>query len=148
MPQFEVAMFFSQIFWMLISFGFLYLVVEFLIYPLVEETLTERDRTINDNLTVAETTNNMADKLVRTYNDAILSAERQKTETVNAGHKKILKEASAAELKKDEAFQKKVIALEAELQAKSQDIHEKAEMITTQIAADLKNKIHHKGASA
>lgn len=48
MPQFEVSTFSSQIFWLVLVFGFLYLLVSRVIAPKAENILTSRNRIIDD----------------------------------------------------------------------------------------------------
>ena len=46
MPQFETAFYGAQIFWLIISFGFLYLMMSQLICPMIEEVMAERDKKV------------------------------------------------------------------------------------------------------
>ena len=46
MPQFDVAFFPSQIFWLIVSFIFLYLMTSHLILPMLHDIFQERDDAI------------------------------------------------------------------------------------------------------
>lgn len=57
MPQFELVSYLSQAFWMLVSFGFLYLLVDYVLFPMIEDVMDERKRVIAENLAAAEKAN-------------------------------------------------------------------------------------------
>lgn len=54
MPQFDTAFWFSQIFWLLISFGGLYLGVTFIVFPLFDKIFSKRAEQIDKPLEKAE----------------------------------------------------------------------------------------------
>lgn len=54
MPQFETTFLVSQIFWLLISFGCLYLGVRWLIFPLYDKIFDARERLIKKPVEEAE----------------------------------------------------------------------------------------------
>ena len=54
MPQFDVSLFSSQIFWLALVFGSLYLLVSFFIAPKAESILSSRDKHLGSNVRSAE----------------------------------------------------------------------------------------------
>lgn len=54
LPQFEVATFSSQIFWLIIVFAFLYIIVSKIIAPKAESILTARNRCLAENIAISE----------------------------------------------------------------------------------------------
>lgn len=54
MPQFDVSTFTSQLFWLVLVFGFLYVIVSRVIAPKAESILTHRNKYIEENITASE----------------------------------------------------------------------------------------------
>lgn len=54
MPQFDINFYYSQIFWLVVIFGCLYLLVHYFITPVAEKLLNSRQNFIDDNITNAE----------------------------------------------------------------------------------------------
>ncbi len=54
MPQFDVSSFSSQLFWLVIVFGFLYFLISKFIAPKAESILTHRNRFLEENVNDAE----------------------------------------------------------------------------------------------
>lgn len=63
MPQFDVSHFSSQLFWLVLAFGFLYIVVLKFIAPKAETILTSRNRYLEDNIIDSERYNEQARSL-------------------------------------------------------------------------------------
>ena len=54
MPQLDPSTFGSQLFWLLVCFGALYLVLSFIVIPRIDKTLAARAETLEGNLAEAE----------------------------------------------------------------------------------------------
>ena len=54
MPQFDVSSFSSQLFWLVIVFGFLYFLISKFIAPKAESILTQRNSFLEENINYAE----------------------------------------------------------------------------------------------
>jgi F-type H+-transporting ATPase subunit b len=54
MPQFDINFYYSQIFWLVVIFGCLYLLVYYFITPVAENLLNTRQNFIDDNISNAE----------------------------------------------------------------------------------------------
>jgi len=53
MPQFDVSSFSSQLFWLVVVFGFLYVIVSKVIAPKAETILASRNRYVEENISVS-----------------------------------------------------------------------------------------------
>lgn len=71
MPQFDIATYYSQIFWLIITFGLLYIFVYKFITPKAEEIFNNRQTNIQDNITQADTLTLEAEKLNKHYNEEV-----------------------------------------------------------------------------
>ena len=63
MPQFDTTFLFSQVFWMLVSFGVLYLGISSIIFPLYERIFEKRNKVIQEPLEKAENLLNKIKKI-------------------------------------------------------------------------------------
>ena len=80
MPQFETTFYVNQIFWVLLSFGVLYLIVYYVIYPMISDVLSERRRVVDDYLTQAEQLNKQAEQNEKIYEKFLLKAQEESSE--------------------------------------------------------------------
>ncbi|KJW02357.1 ATP synthase B/B' CF family protein [Rickettsia endosymbiont of Ixodes pacificus] len=71
MPQFDTATYYSQIFWLIVTFGLLYIFVYKFITPKAEEIFNNRQTNIQDNITQADTLTIEVEKLNKYYNEEI-----------------------------------------------------------------------------
>ncbi|BBJ30932.1 F0F1 ATP synthase subunit B' [Rickettsia asiatica] len=71
MPQFDIATYYSQIFWLIVTFGLLYIFVYKFITPKAEEIFNNRQTNIQDNITQADTLTLEAEKLTKYYNEEV-----------------------------------------------------------------------------
>ncbi len=71
MPQFDIATYYSQIFWLIVTFGLLYIFVYKFITPKAEEIFNNRQINIQDNITQADTLTLEAEKLNKYYNEEV-----------------------------------------------------------------------------
>ncbi|MCC8418606.1 MAG: ATP F0F1 synthase subunit B' [Rickettsia endosymbiont of Glossina mortisans submortisans] len=71
MPQFDIATYYSQIFWLIVTFGLLYIFVYKFITPKAEEIFNIRQTNIQDNITQADNLALEVEKLNKYYNEEI-----------------------------------------------------------------------------
>lgn len=142
MPQFDLVPYLSQSFWMLLSFGFLYLIVAYLIFPMMDDVFTERNTLIQTDLSVAEKTNTEADKLVKQYNEYILSAKQEKANKIKAAYEEMHKASAFIEQAYESDIRAQIQKTEQNLQKIKQDLHARSDEIAVEIAARLADKIY------
>lgn len=148
MPQFDVSFYLSQIFWMLISFGFLYLMMSHLICPMIDEVLSERARLIQDDLDAAERINHQAEKLIQRHQAFMASAEQEKAVRIQEAYTRIQKEATAAENKNERALQRKVRSVETRIESADATLRQQSEAISNQIADELSSHFFKGGKAS
>lgn len=142
MPQFDLVPYLSQAFWMLLSFGFLYLIVAFLIFPMIEDVLVERGTLIKTDLEIAEKTNTEADKLVKQYNEYILSAKQEKAMKIKMAYEEMHKASAFVEQAYEADIREKIQKTEKNLQAIKKDLHAQSNTIAVDIAKRLAQKLY------
>lgn len=142
MPQFELAPYLSQAFWMLISFGFMFLIVSYVIFPMMEEIFAERDALIKKNLEIAERVNKSADQLVKNYNEYILSAQQQKAAMIKNAYEDMHREAAQIEKEHEREVRAKIKKTEKHLHEIHAQLHAQSDAIAVDIAEKLAQKFY------
>ncbi|MCH1569221.1 MAG: F0F1 ATP synthase subunit B' [Parvibaculales bacterium] len=74
MPQLDPSTFGSQLFWLLVCFGALYLVLSFIVIPRISKTLATRAQTLDGDLAEAEKLRGQAETALKAYEDALAEA--------------------------------------------------------------------------
>ena len=74
MPQLDPSTFGSQLFWLLVCFGALYLVLSFIVVPRISKTLATQAETLESDLAAAETFRSEAETALQAYEDALAEA--------------------------------------------------------------------------
>lgn len=110
MPQFDISTFSSQLFWLVLVFGFLYIVVSKFIAPKAQSILTSRHRYLEDNIDASEDYNHQARNLRQ--------AKEDKLEELNADAEEIRRNAVEA---MEAYFTEKKTGLAASLDKKTKE---------------------------
>lgn len=71
MPQFDINTYYSQIFWLIITFSLLYIFVCKFIVPNIERVLNNRQSNIQDNIVKADALALEVEKLNKSYNEEV-----------------------------------------------------------------------------
>ena len=82
MPQFDLSFYTSQIFWMLISFGLLFMWISFIIFPMFDDIFEARKTVIQKHLRQAEKINKEAETLIQQVQEQRLHAEKKRAQAL------------------------------------------------------------------
>lgn len=148
MPQFDLVPYLSQAFWMLISFGFLYLIVSFLIFPMLEDVFQERETLIKTDLESADKINTQADQLIKNYNEYILSAQQEKANRIKAAYEEMHKASAFIENAYEADVREKIKKTEKTLHKIKTELHAQSDTIAADIAVKLAQKLYDPHASS
>ncbi len=140
MPQFELTPFLSQAFWMLISFGFMYLIISYLIFPLLEDVFQERETIIKTDLQIAARVNAKADELVKNYNAYIFDAQLQKAAMIKRAYEDMHRESAEIEKLHEREVRVKIKETENNLREINRQLHAQSDAAAVQIAQELAQK--------
>ncbi len=141
MPQFDVTPYLSQAFWMLISFTFMYLLVSYLIMPMLEDVFERRDTLIKNDLEAAERINKQAELLIKEYDEFMLSADQQKAALLKNAYENINKTSVKVEGEHDKKIRQKIQKTEQELAKLREKLHADADQIAEVVAQKLAEKL-------
>ena len=92
MPQLNPEFWFSQIFWLIITFGILFITLSKLILPKISETLEVRKSQISENIEAAEKEREESENKIKEYEKIILDSKAEAKNYFNKAREKILKD--------------------------------------------------------
>ncbi len=137
MPQLDFATFPSQIFWLAIAFGLLYLALDRFLIPRIGGVIEERKDRIADDLDIAAGKKAEADEAMMAY-DKNLADARAKANFIAAENRTVLDGQLAEESAAQEAELDKTAAKAEKKIAKARsDAMKHVEDIALDVAADL-----------
>lgn len=148
MPQFEFATFASQVTWLIITFGILYLVLAYVILPKIGDTIANRQNRIADDLNTASRMQREAEEAEKAY-DRVLADAKAKAHNV----------AESTRSSINEEIEREIMAADAEAAAQSLkaearigDIRRSAlsniDTIASDVASDIVKKFTGKAPTA
>ena len=141
MPQLDPEFWFSQIFWLVITFGILYLVLSKLILPKISDNLETRKSQVLDNLELAEKQRNESEAKLKEFDNIILKSKINAKNLFNESRKKLLNDINNKRQKLEEEIDKEVNIVEAEINELQKKSAEKINKIAIETSADLINQL-------
>ncbi len=141
MPQLDPEFWFSQIFWLIITFGILYLVLSKIILPKISDNLEIRKSQVLDNLELAEKQRNDSEAKLKEFDNIILKSKIEAKNLFNESRQKLLNDINKKKEKLDEEIDKEVKIVEAEIEELKKKSPEKINKIAIETSADLINQL-------
>ena len=92
MPQLNPEFWFSQIFWLIITFGVLFIVLSKLILPKISANLEARKSQILENIGAAEKQREASENIIKEYEKIILDSKNEAKNYFNKARGQILKD--------------------------------------------------------
>ena len=92
MPQLNPEFWVSQIFWLILTFGILFIVLSKLILPKISESLEKRKSQILENISLAEKQREESENMIKEYEKIILEAKNEAKNYFNSARQKVLQE--------------------------------------------------------
>jgi F-type H+-transporting ATPase subunit b len=121
MPQFDPTFFSAQLFWLLVTFGVLYLLMRVVAMPKLGGVLEERQRKIDDNLDKASQLKAEADAAVAVYEKALAESRGQAQQILRANADAMAKRNEQLQKEQGERLAAHVKADEAQILAAKED---------------------------
>ena len=137
MPQLDPEFWFSQIFWLVITFGILYLVLSKLILPKISDNLETRKSQVLENLEIAEKQRNESEEKLKEFDNIILKSKIDAKNLFNESRRKLLNDINNKRQKLDEEIDKEVKIVESEIEQLKKKSPEKINKIAIETSADL-----------
>ena len=115
MPQLNPEFWVSQIVWLVLTFGFLYLVLSKLILPKISENLESRKSQILENIETAETQREESEKKLKEFEKIILESKLEAKNYFNEARQKILDDINTKRLALEKDIDEEISAAEQEV---------------------------------
>jgi len=141
MPQLDPEFWLSQIFWLVITFGILYLVLSKLILPKISDNLEARKSQVLDNLELAEKQRNESEAKLKEFDNIILKSNIDAKNLFNESRKKLLDDINNKRQKLEEEINQEVKIVEVEIEELKKKSPEKINKIAIETSADLINQL-------
>jgi F-type H+-transporting ATPase subunit b len=131
----------SQIFWMLVTFGFVFFVVGLGMVPKVQSTVASRDGKIAGDLEAAKVAFAKADAVEADYRARENESRAEAQATVTAAKAKAAKESEKRLAKADAKIAEDIAAAEARIKAASAAAMTEIEAVAAEAAQDMVAKV-------
>ena len=137
MPQLKPEFWVSQIFWLTITFGILYIVLSKLILPKISNNLEIRKSQILENIEAAENQRKESEEKIKEYNKIIQDSKIKAKNYYNQAREKIHKDISEKREKLDNDLNEEIKKAELDIQ----DLKNKSPEKITKIAIETSNDL-------
>ena len=141
MPQLNPEFWISQIFWLTLTFGILYLVLSKLILPKISTNLESRKSQILENIEAAEKQREDSETKLKDYEE-IISKSRLDAKTIfNQAREKALKDINAKREVLDKQVDDEIIKAEQEIKILKENAPDKINKIAIETSSELVQKL-------
>jgi F-type H+-transporting ATPase subunit b len=141
MPQLNPEFWISQIFWLTITFGVLYVVLSKLILPKISANLEIRKSQILENIEAAEKKREESDLKIKEYEKIIQDSKNEAKNYFNQAKERIIKDINIKKENLDKEINKEIKIVELEIQDLRNKAPEKINKIAIETSADLIQKL-------
>ena len=141
MPQLDPEFWFSQIFWLVITFGILYLILSKIILPKISDNLETRKSQVLENLELAEKYKNESEAKLKEFDNILLKSKIDAKNLFNKSRKKLLDDINNKRQRLEEEIDKEVKTVEMEIEELKKKSPDKINKIAIETSADLINQL-------
>jgi F-type H+-transporting ATPase subunit b len=141
MPQLNPEFWVSQIFWLVITFGILYLVLSKLILPKISANLESRKSQISDNIEAADRQREESEKKLNEYDVIISKGKTEAKNIFNQAREKALKDINVKQDILDKQIEEEIKKVEDEINLLRKDAPVKINKIAIDTSAELIQKL-------
>ena len=137
MPQLNPEFWVSQIFWLTITFGILYVVLSKLILPKISVNLEIRKSQILDNIEAAEKQREASELKIEEYEKTVQNSKNEAKNYFKQAREKLLKDINLKKDALDNELNKEIQKAESEIKELRTRAPEKINKIAVETSADL-----------
>tara|TARA_Y100000768_G_C23743384_1_gene570430 strand:+ start:151 stop:741 length:591 start_codon:yes stop_codon:yes gene_type:complete len=141
MPQLNPEYWISQIFWLTITFGVLYVVLSRLILPKISSNLELRKSQISDNIEAADSQRKKSESKLKEYDDIILKSKMEAKEIYIQAREKTLKEINLKRDALDKQIDEEIKRAEDEINQLKKDSPTKINKIAIDTCSEIIQKL-------
>jgi F-type H+-transporting ATPase subunit b len=141
MPQLNPEFWVSQIFWLILTFGILYIVLSKLILPKISNNLETRKSQILENIEAAEKQREDSETKLKEYEEIISKSKLEAKNIFNQAREKALKDINAKREVLDKQIDEEISKAEEEINTLRKSAPEKINTIAIKASSDLIQKL-------
>ena len=141
MPQLDPEFWISQIFWLTLTFGILYVVLSKLILPKISANLELRKSQIQENIEAAEKQREDSEAKLKEYDEVVLKSKLEAKNIFKDAREKALKDINSKKEILDEQINEEIKKAEQEIEFLRKSATEKINRIAIDTSSDLIKKL-------
>ena len=141
MPQLNPEFWVSQIFWLIITFGILYIVLSKFILPKISSNLELRKSQIQENIETAEKQREISEVKLKEYDEIILKSKLEAKNIFKNAREKVIKEINLKKETLDKQIDEEISNAEEEIKTLKRDATDKINKIAIETSSDLLKKL-------
>ena len=141
MPQLNPEFWISQIFWLTLTFGILYLVLSKLILPKISANLESRKSQILENIEAAEKQREDSETKLKEYEEIISKSRLDSKNIFNQARVKALKDINAKREVLDKQIDDEIVKAEQEIKILRESAPDKINKIAIETSSELVQKL-------
>jgi len=141
MPQLNPEFWISQIFWLIITFGFLYIVLSKLILPKISANLELRKSQISDNIEAADKQREESESKLKEYDEIILKSKNEAKNIFNQAREEALMGINKKKENLDKQIDEEIKKAEDEIGKLKRKAPEKITKIAIETSSELIKKL-------
>ena len=141
MPQLNPEFWVSQIFWLILTFGIMYLVLSKLILPKISNNLESRKSQILENIEAAEKQREVSESKLKEYEEVISKSKVDASAIFNQAREKGIKDINAKREVLDKQIDDEIAEAEKEIEALKKNAPDKINKIAIETSSELLKKL-------
>ena len=141
MPQLNPEFWISQIFWLILTFGTLYIILSKLILPKISANLELRKSQIQENIEAAEKQRESSESKLKEYDQFILKTKSEAKNIFKDAREKALKDISSKREVLDNQIDEEIKKAEQEIELLRKEAPEKINKIAIETSSVLVKKL-------
>ena len=141
MPQLNPEFWISQIFWLALTFGTLYVILSKLILPKISANLELRKSQIQENIEAAERQRENSETKLKEYEDIILKSKMKSKNIFKEAREKIIKDISFKKDTLDKQIEEEIKKTEQEIEILKKSASIKINKIAIETSSELLKKL-------
>jgi len=141
MPQLNPEFWISQIFWLTLTFGTLYIILSKLILPKISANLELRKSQIQENIEAAEKQRKESETKLKEYDEIIKKSRLKANDIFKDSREKVIKDINIKKEALDKQIDEEIKKVEKEINQLKETSPEKINKIAIEISSDILKKL-------
>jgi len=141
MPQLDPEFWVSQVVWLLITFGSLYLVMSKIVLPKISNNLEARKSQILENIEIAEKQRKESENKIKEFEKIIFDSKNEAKNYFNEARQKVLEDITKKRISLENDINNETSAAEEEINKLKKSSDDKINKIAVETSSDIIKKL-------